>query len=410
MAAHIYAICHECDKKIYSALLLTKHEDECYCQECFDNLFFKCQECGEIFDMDEKTEIDGEDYCTECKNEHFYSCDHCHELIHESDITSHQDNIYCESCFDRLFFRCDGCGEYFPVAERQEHEREEFCSECFDESYFVCDTCGESCCSDDYASDGTCIDCYENASGGRLLDHDADILNCVRNPYCGPQLIRTTKAIRKTRYFGLEIETDGGREYSEIAVSDIAILKHDGTCSGPEIVTIPATLDNYYNSDYPLPSLLSSAIEQGCKGSTGCDTGMHIHVSKSSLTTLTIGKMIVFVNAIENRSFMTLIMQRSFNQWCQVKTKKITDTHYNPDRYEAINLQNDKTVEFRIFKSNLRMDRVLKNIEFVQALCEYCANIAGLQDLHYSQFIIYVIKNKKLYRNLFNFLGEKSCV
>jgi hypothetical protein len=409
MAAYTYATCQECEKPIYSLLLIVNHDDCTYCQTCFDQLFFECNECGEFFDVDEKTEIDGESYCEECRTEHFHTCDNCNEWVHEDDIQSHEDNVYCESCFDRLFFRCDGCGDYFPVSERHDHD---LCSDCFSDNYFICDVCGESCHSDDYASDGTCIDCYENASAGgeRLLDHDANILNYVCDPFCGPQLSRTSKAVRKARYFGLEIETDGGRDYGEIEIADIAILKHDGTCSGPEIVTIPATLDNYYNDDYPLAELLDSAKAQGCKGSTGRDTGMHIHVSKSSLTTLTIGKMIVFVNAIENRSFMTSIMQRSFNQWCQVKTKKITDTHYNPDRYEAINLQNDKTVEFRIFKSNLRMDRVLKNIEFVQALCEYCATVAGLQDLHYSQFIIYVIKNKKLYRNLFNFLGEKSCV
>src|SRR6266704_3620272 len=122
----------------------------------------------------------------------------------------------------------------------------------------------------------------------------------------------------KFRYFGIELEV----EKLAPAPPDIitrtrqllgkyAMIKHDGSLSnkgkgGFEIVSVPATLA-YHKSGvwneffgllgyYFVPSPPT--------------TGLHVHVGLETIGKITAGKMLVFVNSLQNREFIESIAER----------------------------------------------------------------------------------------------------
>jgi len=81
------------------------------------------------------------------------------------------------------------------------------------------------------------------------------------------------------------------------------------------------------------------------------------------------------------------------------------------DKYQAVNLQHDETVEFRIFKGNTKPQTISRYIEFVHGLVMFSKNISN-QNLSYKDFIKYVGLNKNTYPflNEFNekFIGNEK--
>lgn len=187
------------------------------------------------------------------------------------------------------------------------------------------------------------------------------------------------------------------------------IVKYDGSLdNGLELVTIPGTLEAHkthmgwrHHLDWLRPE---------CLGSQARTTGMHIHVNKSALSPLCLGKMLVFVNAPANQEFISAIAQRNVTEssrWCKQKPKTLSDgSKLSDDRYQAINVSAE-TAEFRIFNSTLRYDRLMKNIEFCHALVRFCRRRRS-DNVTVHNFIKFVKSEGQKYENLYNFMEEKS--
>ncbi len=71
----------------------------------------------------------------------------------------------------------------------------------------------------------------------------------------------------------------------------------------------------------------------------------------------------------------------------------------NHDRYQAINLQAEKTIEWRIFQSNVSRLGFLKNLEFCHAAAKFCAD-AGNTGLHSDNFLAWIDRRRGEYPNL----------
>ncbi len=132
---------------------------------------------------------------------------------------------------------------------------------------------------------------------------------------------------------------------------DFAVCKEDcslcGTTmlqSGFELVTAPAipeiTLERF--------GRLFDAIEEAPRGSdlkalrswTSGHCGIHVHVSRPALSSLQLGRLLVFINAPENRVFVETIAGRTGSKYAKMAAKKLTDgtsRNASSDRYEAIN-------------------------------------------------------------------------
>lgn len=134
--------------------------------------------------------------------------------------------------------------------------------------------------------------------------------------------------------------------------NEFIVTKDDGSLDrGFEIVTAPATLEEQLAHWKPFFARLPS----GLRSFSTCTCGLHIHCSRRPLTELTIAKIVCFTNANFNRPFVECIAGRPSGRWANIWPKKLSDARkINPERYEAVNLQNYDTIEFRIFKGTLK--------------------------------------------------------
>jgi len=208
-------------------------------------------------------------------------------------------------------------------------------------------------------------------------------------------------------YFGIELEVGYQRSVSnrrklhqdieEKFLKGLAICKSDGSVSnGFEINTVPMTFDFIKTTDVFFN--LFNNTKNSLRSYNMRSTGIHVHVSKKPLSTLQIGKMLEFVNSRKNRDFITELSGRNPNNYCEIndvlKTKSIhlkefgtsgremSSEEYRAldkmnDKYQAVNLQHDETVEFRIFKGNTKPQTISRYIEFVHGLVMFSKNISN---------------------------------
>jgi hypothetical protein len=164
-------------------------------------------------------------------------------------------------------------------------------------------------------------------------------------------------------------------------------------------------------------------------GLTSHDTstcGLHVHVCKSSMTTLHAAKMVLFINDPENIGLVKAIARRSNASYSKIKNKK-DDKHWlkdsvhsskdkdeqirrmNSDRYEALNFKNDRTIEFRLFKGTLKYETMIACLEFSFACWHFTAS-ASTSELTTSKFLEFICmpEHRKDTRFLRAYLKEKG--
>ncbi len=136
---------------------------------------------------------------------------------------------------------------------------------------------------------------------------------------------------------------------------------------------------------------------------------MHVHVSRAPLDTYTIAKMQVFINSPLNRAKVIKIAGRCSDRWAKFCDKDLRNgANRNDDRYEAINLQNYGTIEFRIFKGTLHAGHVLANIEFVEALCQWALQVPGEFCESWQVFWAYVTEHAARYSNFIAYMQSEG--
>lgn len=98
------------------------HEDDAYydeygnayCRDCWDELFTRCECCGEYYRNEDMTETQDGMVCQRCLDENYVDCYECGEWVHtDNAITDVDGHWYCEDCAEDNLTRCDDCGEYY---------------------------------------------------------------------------------------------------------------------------------------------------------------------------------------------------------------------------------------------------------------------------------------------------------
>jgi len=219
-------------------------------------------------------------------------------------------------------------------------------------------------------------------------------------------------------FYGAELELENGGEKEAILLyqnlKDFIIIKSDGSVrTGFEIVTAPATFEIQEKN----AAILFEAISK-TKMLPAANCGLHFHVSRNALTPMQIGKILEFLYNPDNKKFITDIAGRADNSYC-VMTGERTITDMAPDkyhpgeRYQALNLTNTNTIEFRIFASTNVFEIFMHRLEFVKSLIDYTKPAAvalkKLSDIKLLDVYHKFLKdNKKEYPYLIDFLGYKK--
>lgn len=266
-----------------------------------------------------------------------------------------------------------------------------------------CTTCGHEAITE-HCIDGVCHKCLDATF--KIHNYSTRVESMLK--------FKATKVRPNTVYLGCELEYEtNNRRKAQIAVGKLmhghALMKSDGSIqNGFEIVTCPATLDIHlqvFKSFFDnLPPDLK--VEK--------NVGMHVHISRKPLSHLTLGKLTEFLNRDENKKFIHHIAGRIDNNYARMSSERTVTfpwrNRHGGDRYNALNLNNQNTVEVRLFATPINYKEFAMRLQFVQALVDYCSPAQSTESLkkqtHYEAFMHWLSQRRRMFPELSHHLKE----
>jgi hypothetical protein len=438
---------------------VTLANEDIVCQECFNNSGTSCYNCALSYH------------------------------IEETRYMENLDRTVCEGCFDDRYFRCEECENYYTHSRMAEtDDARTLCTDCNtsedpEEDSDEEEEDGSLRNRNPNASRGDSANFvnsynFDATTVLPFLGHDKSV-NRMSELYMGVELEVEVVEGRKE---------DAAIETIKLLDDKFVCLKHDGSITyGFEIVTAPSSFDVHKEKwakffDERIKNRATKHLRS--YDTTTC--GMHIHLSRAAMTPLQISKMLVFINDPDNKEFIETIAQRKEGQWSHYFPKKLTQSHNitrdqlfeevtscpscgsaekftcvngawicdavgccayalvkpvldssgkpivklqlkgtHPtmeDKYQSLNLKHKATIEMRIFKGTLNRASFMKNLEFAHALVTYCRNASinsgskvtatakasTSKDLKVDPFVRWLATQSKTYPNLFGFLQSKN--
>lgn len=381
--------------------------------EVNEDSMIPCAVCSTDIDIDDAHTTERDDIvCDDCVR----TCECCYEIGTTNDIHSYVDgDLWCESCTNREGNWCESCDEYTRNATNYIADRDTYwCDDCSSDTFY-CEDCSS------YFYQGYCESCPD----ARLI-HDYG--------YRPDPIFHSTEG-RERLYFGLEIEVEAGRNYSDAATyahqledMELAYLKSDGSLNcGFEVVTHPMSHDFIKNEAEDFFNVITGLRNQHQVKSWGTSTcGVHIHISRTGFNGG--AHMHRFLKLVySNQDFYETMAGRSSDRWAKFddvkhseflgrdedgarmykqfnsyRSKLIEGNH--TDRYSAVNTQNRATLEMRIFKGTTNVNTIKSYVDLAHASVEYTRTISVREvsngALEVEPFLQYIVDNSELYPEL----------
>lgn len=385
-----------------------------------------CKICGEMIPLKDGQVHDGNFYCQDCFDENFTFCDECQEY-HPNDKVSYLHNLdisVCDNCIDN-YVRCNHCGDW--MREEDAHigaDDESYCEDCFWEYFYRCEHCDEVLYRDDVYWDeegdyGYCYDCYQKLCNNVIYSYHSDDVE-----YLPKYLNEYDRDTHIKDLYGIELEITGSKSTAEEfqnIMSDNVVLMRDGSVDGYEMVSMPMTRAYFYKMFVPtLKDGLKYLLDNNMRGHNG--GGIHIHFRQLQRGLEVANMTQILYGSEDDRKLWRLINQRreSAMSWC---SQNPANLYHEPQEIleegflypcgdgnhgTALNYDyRTETHELRIFNSNLRIERVIKNMECLFALEDYVKSQIGLV-CDTKGFIQFVVDHAENYPELVKFLDEKN--
>lgn len=279
-------------------------------------------------------------------------------------------------------------------------------------------------CDNGDCEDDCCERCHPSG-GSDLLDYHDDVCEVTgwkSTPYAGKTTVAFEFECNSHDTANEAIGPTAGyfnRAYRKLVNhtcnGDGAIAKRDGSLdenSGLEVVTVPTTLaemrlvlaEAYPNKRFGRGEV--SAWNQD-------DCGMHVHVGRSTISPLTLGKMLVFMHSAGNKSFNIDIAGRNthyaaYRPYRAMVQNGLPKNADMSDKYSSLHVKR-KTVEFRIFRPSCRVSTILKNLCFCLAVREFCVT-ASINHLSWQDFLAWLAKpsHRTAYPELHTWLRDRA--
>lgn len=337
---------------------------ETWCRECIDLYAHQCERCGgeyaaylqRVFHNNRP-----EEWCEDCVNSRAVECDCCGDLTAKNDcqivsVYGIGGQTICNTCL-HYYYQCAECGDWCTEDDAVYHDGEYYC---------------RSCAPRDY------IDSYHHTEAVSFLQaHPSDTA-----PYLGVEL-------------EMEFPTDDARSKAAEHIRTSTRYGHLYECKedsslndyGLECVTQPATL-LYHALGYD-ELMLSVDKLFGATSHDNGDCGLHVHIDRAffndtgySRADYKAGYIMdtIFCNC---EPYMVGFSRRTYSQlsrWAQMlnmhvcKEKKSFDAKMSEysiakyTRYQAVNMDNDETIELRLFRGTLNRETYFATLEFVTGL------------------------------------------
>lgn len=318
-----------------------------------------------------------------------HGCGSYHEPVQRDAMGWRPQAVTCRQCESRP-------GQFFAVDQWLDSDPcVALCYQCAEAQWHRCPRCarfyamGPECAADhdtNFANEGHCYECccqYQSDVYGEEDDDDE-----YSDEYNGEARVFSWDYRPRFRFHGegrvflgaeIEIEVNGGREYSNCAVvatrhlDSIGYLKQDGSISlGFEIVTHPMT--HAYAVDAFPWGMLAELSNLGAYADIG--VGIHVHVNRDGFD----GAAHVYrwLKLIyRNELAVSAIARRSGVHWASFRDsdrraiKSYAKGDKEAPRYAAVNVTNSETFEVRVFASSLKAQEVRAALDLVAASVEY---------------------------------------
>jgi len=203
-----------------------------------------------------------------------------------------------------------------------------------------------------------------------------------------------------------------------------AYCKHDGSLDdGFEVVTHPMSLE-YHMREMPWQRVLDEAISMGYLSHRANTCGLHIHVSREAFgnTEVEQDKVIARILFFMEKHWGELLKfsrrtQRQLERWAARYGYK----EHLPDllddakkgrgngRYSCLNLQNQDTIEFRVFRGTLKYNTLIATLQLVNRVCDVALFMTDdeLKGMSWTTFVsgcqepelVQYLKERRLYIN-----------
>jgi hypothetical protein len=328
------------------------------------------------------------------------------------------------------FFCCEDCSDYFHWDDGRPTYDGDYrvCDSCIEDNYTYSDRRDTYITNSDYEDEEEDEPEFENIgsyhSSKRNLGHIPSSYD-MRSPrvLLGMELeIEVSDNYDKDTRAGLLLEGMSDYRDEDGIRHTYCLMEEDGSLTnGFEMVTAYTGLDVH--------KAQLQYFKQKSKGLTSHNTstcGLHVHVCKSSMTTLHGAKLVLFINDPANIKLVGDIARRTDASYSKIKNKQddkswLKDSFHsssdrsaqlqrlNADRYEALNFKNEKTIEFRLFKGTLKYETMIACLEFSFASWHFTAS-ASASELTTSKFLEFICSpnNRKDTRFLRAYLKEKG--
>lgn len=361
-----------------------------------------CADCGcTIEDPSYSYELkNGRIVCDDCID-NYSMCDDCGKYVSE---TTRVDGLWvCDECLEdeSEYFCCDCCEEYHRTRYLwgDADDRSTICDDCRDEYYATCCDCNRvylrsDMTWDDNTEEYYCADCEARHS---KAIHDYDYKPIPKCKTSAHDEFVTSESIKEL-LFGIELEVDDGECAGDTAeeiceLSEDIYCKHDGSLdSGFEIVSHPCTLE-YHTNSMGWEDICGIALNNRFKSHDTSTCGLHIHVGRWQLGNdsgerdRTTAKIILLVDRHwANIAKFTRREEKRLEQWAKrpnILMKSIMDETLvatlalgtkRDGRYQAVNITNSNTVEFRMFRGTLKPETILASLQLTSNICLYAKN------------------------------------
>ena len=327
---------------------------ETWCENCVSDYAVECHDCGDYVNRDDAIYTSyGYYICSDCKSDNYEWCEDCDELFRREDIYSSGCHCICTGCapYSDNWYWCDECGNYVYETEWN----------------YSCE-----CCND-------CLGVARRSDNARIRSYHGD----------EPRFRFFGKYGDVFAGLGTELEIDreeaDGRE-QQLCLNELdeqfgqhGYFKYDGSLNhGIEIVTLPHTLEEFYK--LPWKEILDVCKRHGYSSHEIGTCGLHVHISRTLFGDTdderadNIAKLMQFYSLYwEDIVRVSRRTQGQVEQWAgkytTVRKAQLKNwagkKEYFSNRYMAVNITNNDTVEIRINRGTLKYETFMATIDFV---------------------------------------------
>lgn len=343
---------------------------------------YTCALCGEVHlevfnSSTNVVDADGNTvkYCPKCRRNHTFTCDRC-------------GTVYAEDASET-----ENCQEVYVGADDDGSEVETWCGCCIESDAEWCEEHEHY-----YNSDYGCPICGRRGRINSYSYKPDPVFTKVADESVGD----------KTFYYGVEDETEGrSSEPSKFSkqlgqTTKEVYCKHDGSLNnGAEVVTHPCTLRYHLESDM-WDRVAAAAAEHGMKSHDTDTCGLHVHMSRKPFEaagiedyedklTLAYDRFKGYWKAISRRrdggSRWGRFLSDKRNEKTNTKLDDVKKKKDRYDRYQAVNLCNEHTVEIRIFRGTLKVSTIKATLWLVDAVNRFIMDGGDLETCTFYQMI-----------------------